>query len=580
MSIKLKPLPYLWPMLRVSFLLIVILGALAPVRVFAQFGPSSPVANMDGVEIRKMADIPGGFYNRHPIRIAQNPSDGALYVLATSAPDGRDVPATSVIYRLDPAADGTFELVSVLTDDDHGTPRPVGMAFGPDGVLYLVGNDEVGSTETQIVIRRGTPSGGGWDWATVAISEPYLLSYTYFDHRANSVVVSPDGSTLFVNSGSRSDHGEMYGGVREEGLTAIILQIPADATDLVLPNDRQALKDADYIYAEGIRNTADLAFAPNGDLFGPDNAGDRDDPGELNWLRKGEHYGFPWRIGGNDTPMQFDGYDPTTDPLVPSPCNPNNADTGCYFSNDPDYPPPPEGVTFVEPIPNAGPYADKFLDPETGAIRDASEEGTTITTFEGGRSPLGLVFDADSLLVGRLKGGAFILSFAGARGGFPEEGQDLIFLDLEKGTDGYTLSAEAVVTGFTHPIDAVMVDDVVYVVEYGDWFSAGGSRGVWAVTFPEDPETSSAPQIEVPTVHLDAYPNPTAGALTLVFRLPAPSDVQIELVDVLGRVVRTINRRAGTSQVVVSTEGLGAGIYVARLTAGTTRASRTITVVR
>ena len=420
-----------------------VLSSLAPLPALAQFGSSQPVADVEGVQIRKVADIPnGGFFaNRHPVRIAQDPTDGALFVLATSAPDGRDPGSTNILYRLDPASNGTFNLVTVSTGDDHGTPRPVGMTFGPDGSLYLVGNAEVGDMHTQIVIRRGTPNGDGWDWATVATSEPYLFSYTYFDHRANSIVVTPDGTSLIVNSGSRSDHGEMYGGVREEGLTAVLLKVPADATDLTLPNDRQALKDGGYVYAEGNRNTADLAFAPNGDLFGPDNAGDRDDPGELNWLREGEHYGFPWRIGGNDTPMQYAGYDPYDDPLVPQVCNPNSADTGCYFSDDPTYPAPPEGVTFVEPIPNAGPYADKFLDPVTGAERDASEENTTITTFSGGRSPLGLVFDADSLLAGRFEGGAFMLSFAGALGGFPEDGQDLLFLDLDKSESGYTLSA-------------------------------------------------------------------------------------------------------------------------------------------
>lgn len=557
---------------------LVTLITLAPASLIAQ-----PVAKLPGVEVRKLANIPSGFVNRHPVRIAQDPTDGALYVLATSAPDGRGPGSTSVVYRLNPVSDGSFNPVAVLTETDHGTPRAVGMAFGPDGTLYLVGNEEVGQApdaKTKIVVRRGTPNGAGWDWTTVFTSEPYLFSYTYFDHRANAIVVTPDGSKLIINSGSRTDHGEMYGGVREEGITAVLLQVPADATDLVLPNDRQALKDGGYIYAEGIRNTADLAFAPNGDLFGPDNAGDRDDPGELNWLREGEHYGFPWRIGGNDTPMQFPGYDPFKDPLVPSPCNPNPADTGCYFSNDPTYPAPPEGVTFVEPIPNAGPYADKFLDPETGAVRDASEEDTTITTFSGGRSPLGLVFDADSVLAGRLKGGAFMLSFAGALGGFPEDGQDLIFLDLDKGPEGYTLSAEAVVTGFTHPIDAVMVGNVVYVIEYGEWFSPGGSRGVWAVTLPQSTDTAADPLPEVPLVHLDAYPNPTAGALTLAYRLPTPSEVRIELIDVLGRVVRTVVQPADGDRVELSTDGLGAGVYVVRLTAGTARVSRTITVVR
>lgn len=561
------------------FAAFVLLALGLPASVLAQFGP---VAAMPGVEIQRMANIPtGGFsVNRHPVRIAQNPMDGALYALATSAPDGRDVPATSIVYRLDPASDGTLEPVSVLTDADHGTPRPVGMAFGPDGSLYLVGNAEVGETQTQIVLRRGTPDGDEWSWTTVATSEPYLLSYTYFDHRANAIIVTPDGSTLIVNSGSRTDHGESYNGVREEGLTSVLLKIPADATDLVLPNDRTALKAAGYVFAEGNRNTYDFAFAPNGDLFGTDNAGDRDDPGELNWLREGEHYGFPWRIGGNDTPMQFEGYDPSEDPLLPAPCNPNNADTGCYFSNDPDYPGPPEGVIFAEPIPNFGPYADKFLDPVTGVVRDASDEDTTITTFSGGRSPLGLVFDADSLLAEPLTGGAFMLSFAGAMGGFPEDGQDLVFLDLEKGESGYTVATELVASGFEHPIDAVLVGDTIYIIEYGQWFGAGGSRGVWAVTLPSGTGIAIEDRAVASTVRLDAYPNPASDILTIAYETDRrQSSVQIEIIDVLGRVVRSFSPQPGRGRIAVPTEGLGSGAYVARLRMGAQEVSGIFTVV-
>lgn len=579
--------------------LTVLLVAFAASIAFAGSSAAQPTVEMEGVEIRKVADVPrqdgpfGPRLNRHPIRIDRDPTDGALYVLATSEADGRDIPASSVVYRLDPANDGAFDLTPVLEDEDHGTPRPVGMAFGPEGNLYLVGNDEVGDNETTIVIRRGVPTDDGWDWSTVATSEPYLLSYTYFDHRANAVVVTPDGSTLIVNSGSRSDHGESYGGVREEGLTAVLLKVPADGTGLVLPNDRQALKDAGYVYAEGNRNTADLAFAPNGDLFGPDNAGDRDDPGELNWYREGEHYGFPWRIGGNDTPMQFDpygepyGYDgPEDDPLVPEVCNPNPADTGCYFSNDPGFPAPPEGVTFVEPIPNVGPYADKFLDAETGAVRDASDEGIAITTFSGGRSPLGLTFDADSVLTERLEGGAFMLSFAGARGGFPADGQDLVFLDLDKGDDGYTVSTEAVVTGFTFPIDAVMTDGVLYVIEYGQWFGGDGtdSRAVWEVTFPRQ-SVSAEPEAPLARAFVRAYPNPTAGALTIEYAFETAGPVRIDLVDVLGRVVRTEEvpgalAHTGNGRHTVSTSGLPVGVYVLRLTGGTAVVARSVTVAR
>ena len=554
-------------------------------------GPFSrpPCAVMDGVEIERVADIPGGEFDRRPIRIDRDPTDGALYVLATSQPDGREIPATSVIYRLDPDGDGGFNPTQVMDDDDYETPRPIGMTFGPEGNMYLIGNDEVGETRSRIVIRRGTPTEDGWDWATVATSEAYLLSYTYFDHRANGAVVTPDGSTLIVNSGSRTDHGESYGGVREEPLTAVLLKVPTDATDLVLPNDRQQLREGGYIYAEGNRNTFDLAFAPNGDLIGPDNAGDRDDPGEINWYRQGEHYGFPWRIGGNDTPMQFNpygapyGYDGAEDdPLVPEACNPNPADTGCYFSTDPGFPAPPDGVTFVEPIPNLGPYADKFLDPVTGAVRDASEEGVSITTMSGGRSPQGIVFDTEMALAGRLQGGGFMLGFAGARGGFPEDGRDLVFLGLNKDDDdNYTASIEAVAIDFVFPIDAVMADGVIYVAEYGRWFASQqirDSRGVFAVRLPRagtsaegDPEAAAS---------LDVFPNPTSGPITLQYQTAVAAEVRIEMVDALGRTVRTLDAAPGTGRVEIPTDGLSAGVYVVRMTAGSAQMSRTVTVLR
>ncbi|GAB5409195.1 MAG: hypothetical protein BalsKO_15600 [Balneolaceae bacterium] len=40
-------------------------------------------------------------------------------------------------------------------------------------------------------------------------------------------------------------------------------------------------------------------------FFGTENAGDRDDSEELNWLQQGKHYGFPWVIGGNETPSDL-----------------------------------------------------------------------------------------------------------------------------------------------------------------------------------------------------------------------------------------------------------------------------------
>lgn len=41
---------------------------------------------------------------------------------------------------------------------------------------------------------------------------------------------------------------------------------------------------------------------------------------------------------------------------------------------------------------NVGPDADKYKDPLTGEIRDASDQGGTLSTFTAHRSPLGLYF--------------------------------------------------------------------------------------------------------------------------------------------------------------------------------------------
>ena len=123
---------------------------------------------------------------------------------------------------------------------------------------------------------------------------------------------------------SHSDHGEVQDGkgafpdLRETTLTAVVLRVPTDARELVLPNNRDALRAQGFLFAEGLRSAYDLAFAPNGDLFATENGPGRDMAEELNWLRQGHHYGFPWRMGLEDTPQQFPDYDPASDFLLPT----------------------------------------------------------------------------------------------------------------------------------------------------------------------------------------------------------------------------------------------------------------------
>ena len=119
-----------------------------------------------------------------------------------------------------------------------------------------------------------------------------------------------------------------------------------------------------------------MAFAPNGDLFATENSDTQDNPEELNWIREGRHYGFPWRIGAYDNPQRFAEFDPPdSDPLLVEGINMERT-----FHNDPDFQPPPTCVVFSDPVINAGPDADKFRDPADGLIKDASDEGMTIST--------------------------------------------------------------------------------------------------------------------------------------------------------------------------------------------------------
>jgi len=153
-------------------------------------------------------------------------------------------------------------------------------------------------------------------------------------------------------------------------LTAKILRVPTSGSNLVLTNDINVLRQGGYVFAEGTRNTFDFAFAPNGDLFGTENGPDRDMSEELNWLRPGLHFGFPWRIGGADNPQQFPSYDPSTDRLLDSRFI---AVINGYYHNDPTFPPPP--TNFAEPVFNLGPDADSYRDPADGVVKDSSSQG-------------------------------------------------------------------------------------------------------------------------------------------------------------------------------------------------------------
>ncbi len=364
---------------------------------------------------------------------------------------------------------------------DHNLPIVQGMTMHND-ILYLVGNEEVnnGDDNVGIIVKGVRVDNNRREWTVIARTEPYLgKPETPFDHKMAGNAVSPDGQFIYVSTNSRTNHGEVAGLGREDDLNILILKIPTNPSSPIdLRNDKTWLRNNGYLYAEGIRNGFDMAFDNNGNLFEVENSGQRDDPEEMNWIREGKHYGFPYRLGGNDNPIITAGYDSNNDPLVP-----NDQKGTPLFAYDPNFPTPPAGVTFSEPIRNLGPDADLFRDPITGAIRDASNEGSFITTFTAHRSPVGFGFDNANTMGGDFTGDAFMASFSGNTwpliGG---DSEDLLHIELNYNgaLDNYDANVYKIATGFAQPIDIVVDDNIIWLAEYGD----GVNRGLWKITLP------------------------------------------------------------------------------------------------
>ncbi|MEQ9105333.1 MAG: PQQ-dependent sugar dehydrogenase [Rhodothermales bacterium] len=512
---------------------------------------AQPVALHPGVELEATSNTLIG------VRLAFDASSGHLLTASLNGD----------IHAVHPDTD-QMDVTLLNTTADHGTPTPVmGMAVTSDGTIFLVGNDANTHAGYNVgVIRRGRVGlDGNRTWETVATTTPYPRSGTNYDHNMNAVTVGPNGQFLYVNSGSRTDHGEeqsnngQFPGIREVPLTSAILRIPIDATDVVLPDDEASLIQNGYLFADGFRNTFSMAFNAEGRLFGVENSGDRDDSEEMNEIVEGGHYGFPWRISLTDTPMQFPGYNPSTDVLL----NPEaGAVQSGFFYNDPDYPAPPAGVTFTDPIVNVGPDADLYRDPETGAILDASDSGVTMATFTSHRSPLGLVFDTGDALPDPFTGNALALGWTGTESPllapFEGEGEDLLHLSFVAGSDASAIRTERIAAGFLNPIDAVLVDGRLYVLEF-----AGAGR-IWQVSFAADTAVDAAIPLE-PAL-LNVYPNPVSDRLTVNYTSERTGPVTAVVYGVDGRrvgVVRQASVVAGVEwRLAWDVAGLAAGVYV------------------
>ncbi|MGE5806851.1 MAG: T9SS type A sorting domain-containing protein [Ignavibacteria bacterium] len=528
--------------------------------IFSHILIAQPVSTRSDISIKQLATIGGP-----TVRIERDPVSGNLYLLENNGNIKR------VNFNQDSSS---AALETVYTSSDHGLNSTLGITFGPDGILYLVANETNQQNQNfgTGIIKKGTSVSPGSEqrtWLVLAQTIEYAYGRAY-NHRMSGIIVSPDNNYIYVNSGARTDHGEEreVAGLRETGLTSIILKLPVNGDSIVLQDDREWLRTNGYLMAEGIRNDFDFAYGPNGDLFSVENSGDRDDPEEMNWIREGHHYGFPWRIGGNRTPQQDTPYVPQNDPLL----NPNAWGGGpgqlyVTFSNDPEYPKPPDGVVLTEPVASYGPDADRFRDTVTGTIKNASDLGTSISTFTSHRSPNGIVFDADSVLSDDLAGGAFVISFSDAAWleAPGDDGEDILHLALTKiGDENYSAVVTRLVSNLSNPLGIEMVHNKLFVVETGLW--GNNSPKLLEITLPLK-GTVGINQDKTTLTNFELfqnYPNPFNPETIIKYQLANESKVSLKVYDVLGKekaVLVNEVQHAGLHQVKFNASGLPTGVY-------------------
>jgi Secretion system C-terminal sorting domain/Glucose / Sorbosone dehydrogenase len=500
-------------------------------------------------------------------RIAQDPSTGKVYYIR----------ANGTINEVD--VENKTVKMAYLGAMTHATSFDGGGGFtiANDGTFFIV-CDPRDATYDHGLIIRGKMDNGIRVWDTVAVTEPYLIPGGR-DHRFNGIIVTRDQKYLIVNSGSRSDHGEEpVNGGREYPITSAMFKIPINSKNLILYNNEDSLKP--YLYVDGVRNSFDLAYTSSGDLIATENGDTRDDTEELNWIREGRNYGFPWRIGTLDNAQQFPDYDPNKDPLL----GPSNIES--TFHNDPDFPPKPDSIVFTDPILNVGPDDDKFRDTDK-VVKDASDLGLKLGTFTPHSSPLALVFDTSFALSSDFAGDGFFMGYSGhsakKSAPFNEPGEDLFHIKLNKieAEDRYEVEVTRIAQGFSGPVDAVLIGNKIYAIE------TGSGSSIWEITLPSN--TTSVKNVNKNPLQFSLeqnYPNPFNPVTKIKFTIPAGSlhlHLTLKVYDVLGNEIATLvneQKPSGSYAVEFNGSNFASGLYLYRLAAGNFSSTKKMIILK
>src|SRR6267154_4645911 len=125
---------------------------------------SAPVLLNTNLQIRLVMNTTNSS-GQNSVRLAKDPRNNQLYYLKINGD----------IYRvtLQPGSGSTSTKVYSATD--HGLSSSVeGLAIGPDGTIYVLGNNNTNTSMTYARIGKGVPNGSGVrTWSLLAQTQPY-----------------------------------------------------------------------------------------------------------------------------------------------------------------------------------------------------------------------------------------------------------------------------------------------------------------------------------------------------------------------------------------------------------------------
>lgn len=398
----------------------------------------------EGVQLRTVAAF--GSAEQEPVRIAAHPVSGRLYVLGGGGDLTLVDPDTGTKKRV--LSGESYidqpkrqQLNIPLPVDAKQVNSPItlratlclGLTFDREGRLYIVANVQIPATTmiNRVVLYRTEPVGvDGIPSRPAAWTQfDYPYGVGGFNHGACRIAQGPDGK-IYVGSGSRTDHGEVgeAPGVSRLG-EAPHPDIPGgpgfpggEFTASILRFDPAKAQQVPEVYSRGNRNPFGFDWDDQGRLLDAEHGPMADHPEELNLIRQGQHYGFPYVFGNGELP------------------------------DYPDRVAPSAGARFVPPVRNVGPAGLTGITP--------------MYSLAPHSAPGGLIFYRSGTLPKSYNGSFFLARF-GNLVGYNRVGFDVLNIHLENRDGEVVAHTERFLDHIGRPIDLCVSRGKLYIVEYG-----------------------------------------------------------------------------------------------------------------